>query len=331
MKRISRILILCGALILSLLIFYYLKTSATFTVKIEKPIWQIRSIDTVKYSRDLSREKMTDFSFDLVIDQQVKDIKKTGASYVAVGTPYDDEFTPFLKRWVASARRNNLRVWFRGNFSGWEKWFDYEGIDRQTHISKTEKFILGNPDLFADGDIFTPCPECENGGPGDPRKVGDVTEYREFLISEYNISNDAFKKINKRVASGYFSMNYDVAKLVMNPDTTKALGSVVVIDHYVASPMQISSDAKMLAKNSGGKIVLGEFGAPIEDLHGQMTEDEQAIWINRVLESLINTPEVIGVNYWVNVGGSTQIWDNKGNPKKAVDIIIKYYHPTLRP
>lgn len=99
----------------------------------------------------------------------------------------------------------------------------------------------------------------------------------------------------------------------------------MVIDHYVNSPAKLASDAKSLAEQSGGKIVFGEIGVPIPDLNGEMSEDEQAEWIDKALNGLKEVPDVIGVNYWVNVGGSTQIWDSKGNPKKAVEIIKKFY------
>lgn len=293
-----------------------------------QPLWSIRSIDTVKTSRDLSREKLNDPSFTVTIDQQVKNIQQVGATHIAIATPYDDEFKPFLKVWVASARANNLHVWFRGNFAGWEKWFEYPPIDRAAHLEKTEKFILENPDLFEDGDIFTPCPECENGGPGDPRSNKDVLGHRKFLIAEYNRSLESFSKIGKKVHSGFFSMNYDVANLIMDQETTQALGGWVVIDHYVASPQKLSQDATLLAQKSGGKIVLGEYGAPIHDITGRMNEQEQAQWIKQSLTLLSANQTVVGVNYWVNVGGSTEIWDKEGNPKKAVDIIREFYLQT---
>jgi len=40
--------------------------------------WEFQSIDTMKYSRDLSREKINDPSFDTVIQTQVKNIADTG-------------------------------------------------------------------------------------------------------------------------------------------------------------------------------------------------------------------------------------------------------------
>lgn len=295
------------------------------------PYWAVRSIDTMKYSRDIAREKMEDTSFDTVIEEQVKNIAGTGASHVAIATPYDPEFIPFLTRWVEAARRYNLKVWFRGNASGWEEWFGYDQITRDEHKAVIVNFIKSNGNLFVDGDIFTPCPECENGGEGDPRLVGGVEGYRTFLIDEYNASRDAFRAIGKNVSVGYFSMNYDVAKLVMDKPTTAALGGVVAIDHYVRSHDKLRRDLAEIANSSGGKIYLGEWGAPIPDIHGKMSGDEQAAWIKDALEVFKADKNVIGLNYWVNVGGSTEIWNSRGETFPAVQVITEYYSRLVIP
>jgi hypothetical protein len=289
------------------------------------PLWVVRSVDTMKYSRDIAREKAEDSSFDKVIEEQVKNIADTGASHIAIATPYDEEFIPYLTRWVDMARRYNLHVWFRGNFAGWEEWFDHKGITRTEHLDLTTQFITNNQLLFKEGDIFTPCPECENGGPGDPRTTGDVKGHRQFLIDSTRVANDAFKKIDIDVEVGYHSMNYDVAMAVMDKETTAAVGGIVAIDHYVSSSQKMIRDIEMIKKQSGGKIFLGEFGAPIPDLNGKMTEDQQAEWLRETLELLVENKSVMGLNYWVNVGGSTQIWNDNGTPRKAVETLTEYY------
>lgn len=287
--------------------------------------WNIRSIDTMKYSRDLAREKLDDPQFDAVIDMQVRNIALTGANYVAIGTPYDEEFLPILKRWVKAARKYHLHVWFRGNFSGWEGWFGYEQIDRATHIAKTKVFIFNNTDLFEDGDIFSSCPECENGAKSNFGDSDVVQEYRAFLIEEYRISKDAFIQIDKNVQSNYFSMNGDVAKLVMDISTTTTLDGIVVVDHYVEDPKIFAEDLRELAKQSGGQIVLGEFGAPIPDIHGKMNDEKQKLWLEEVLNEIRRVDHVVGVNYWVNTGGSTALWTGAGKAKPAVESITKFY------
>lgn len=285
----------------------------------------IRSIDTMKYSRDVAREKLSDSSYDAVIDKQMEEIAATGANYAAIGTPYDEEFRPMLVRWVKSARKHKLRVWFRGNFSGWEGWFGYPKIDVSTHIVKTEKFILNNKDLFKNGDIFTSCPECENGTKvewGDP---SSLDTHRAFLILEYRVATVAFAQIGKEVKTGYYSMNGDLAAAMMDRATTQALGGVVVIDHYVATPEKLAEDIRKLVNKSGGKIVLGEFGAPIPDIHGDMTEQEQADWINQAFAEISAIPDLIGVNYWVNKGGSTALWNSNGTKRQVVATITDWY------
>src|SRR5690348_15449469 len=173
----------------------------------------------------------------------------------------------------------------------------------------TKNFILAHPDLFQDGDVFTPCPECENGGPGDPRQTGDVAGFRQFMIQEYETTSAAFAQIHKRVISNYDSMNGDVARLVMDPATTKARGGVVTIDHYVDTPQKFAADLAGIAQGSGGRIVLGEFGAPIPDLNGNLTPDQQADFVGQLLAAALANPDVISLNYWTNTGSSTQLWD----------------------
>ncbi len=287
--------------------------------------WRVRSIDTMKYSRDLARIKMNDAAFNKEIDDQISKIAAAGANYVAIGTPYDTEFVPFIKRWVESARKYNLHVWFRGNFSGWEGWFDYSRIDRATHIEKTKQFILENRDLFQEGDIFTPCPECENGLNSHPNNPEAIREYRSFLITEYNAAKKAFQTIGKKVETGYFSMNGDVARAIMDKETTRALGGIVVIDHYVLTPQKLAEDIREFTKQSRGKVMLGEFGAPIPDIHGKMTENQQNEWLHEALTEISPIRELIGINYWVNKGGATALWNDDGTEKKAVHTIRDFF------
>lgn len=288
--------------------------------------WEVQSIDTMKFSRDLAREKASNNDFDGVIDKQLSLIASTGATHVAIGTPYDEEFYPFLERWVKGARKYNLKVWFRGNFAGWEGWFGYSKIGRVEHLELTKKFITSNSSLFEDGDIFTACTECENGGPGDPRETGDLEGHKEFLLEEYQLVTDSFRKIGKNIRTNFLSMNFDLALLMMDKETTKALGGIVVIDHYVDTPEKLISDVKTLLERSGGKVVLGEFGVPIPNIHGNLDMIDQAIWIEKALSSLSQEPQVIGVNYWVGFGGTTQLWSSNYTERLSLDVIRKYFN-----
>lgn len=289
--------------------------------------FHVQAIDTMKFSRDIAREKMNDVSYDKEIDIQTSNIAHTGATHIAIATPYDDEFIPYMRRWVNAARTHNLKVWFRGNFSGWEGWFDYPKIRRKEHSKMLQRFIVNNLDLFENGDVFTSCPECENGGEGDPRITRDIDGFRTFLILENTIAQEAFASMNKDVITNYYSMNGDVAQLIMDKETTRKLGGVTTIDHYVSTPEKLVADVRNMAKDSGGKVVLGEFGAPIPDIHGDMTEQEQADWVDHALEQVIKSNVVQSVSYWTSRGGSTMLWNDDNSPRKVVETLIKYYRP----
>lgn len=296
---------------------------------IKKPVenvWSFRSIDTMKYSRDYAREKLHNYEFYQEINTQAENIAKTGANYLAVATPYDEEFRPFLNEWVAAARRNKLKVWFRGNWSNWEGWFGYErNMSFDEHLEKSVEFVRNNPDLFESGDKFSACPECENGAQGDPRQTGRVAEYRDFLIDESNALKGEFEKMGKVVDTSLASMNMDVARLVMDAKTAKAIGGVVTVDHYVKDPKDLAKDAREFAQNTGAKVIYGEIGVPVPDIHGKLSEAEQAQWLEEALSELVKTNEVIGISYWVNRGGSTELWSADNKPRQAVEVLEKYF------
>lgn len=292
------------------------------------PWWEVQAVDTMKFSRDPSREYLGNpVRAQQVISEQVANVAATGATHVAISTPYDEEFLPLLEKWVTEARMHGLSVWFRGNWSGWEGWFGYGRITPEQHLERTVAFIEENPHLFEDGDIFSGCPECENGGPGDPRFDNGKVRHQQFLIKQHETQSKAFEEIGKDVETGFHSMNGDVARLVMDKPTTKAAGGFIVVDHYVRTPDQLISDVIGYGSQSGGKVVLGEFGAPIPDIHGAMTEQQQAAWLEGALDGLSDVTALYGLNYWTGVGGSTALWNSDGSPREGVAVLTKYYKP----
>lgn len=325
-------------LIIILLIFFLLFTvvmvssklfsiphSSPVAINVENP-FPVKSIDTMKYSRDLAEEKLYSRSFDSVIDAQMKLIADAGATHVAIGTPYDEKFIPILTRWVLAARKYNLSVWFRGNFSGWEEWFGYSEINRNDHKALLKKFLSSNPNLFKSGDIFSPCPECENGGPGDPRMTGDKNDYNRFLIEEYNIARNIFKSQGKDIKI-YTSMNGDIARDIINEHTAKALGGTILVDHYVRTPEKFADDVVSIGKKISANIGVGEFGAPIPDLNGNMTQFEQAKYVESMFENLyVKSGGVPIINYWVLSGGSTALTSDNGSPREVYRVVKKYFN-----
>ena len=305
-----------------------------FSSALEVPttFWPYQCIDTMKYSRDAAGEWATRKDLQQLVDKQVGLIKGLGANCIALATPYDDEFVPVLSAWVKSARSAGLKVWFRGNMSGWEGWFGrkvFTSVDQ--HHRGIYHFITTNPSLFQEGDVFTPAPEAENGMLGNPwRSDKAKQELRDFVTASAENCQKAFADISKNISCGYFSANGDVAREIYTPEIIKKTGGVAVIDHYVKSPEKLVSDLVSLSQKQGAKVFLGEFGAPIPDLHGQMTEAEQAAYVETVLKGLVEKHDQIeGVNYWVLSGGSTALYNENGTPRQVVGVIQRYFKPQV--
>lgn len=290
-------------------------------------LWQVRSVDTMKTSRDKARVQLHDLKFDTEIEKELLAVKNLGANYVAIDTPYDEEFLPYLKRWVKLARKTGLKVWFRGNWSNWEGWFDYpKNLTPEGHHAKTAEFIETHPDLFEDGDIFDPCPECENAGFW--KQPDDNLKYNEFLRNQRVVLKNSFSKINKKVYTNVFSIIGGRAKEVVDKQTLDALDNLVTIDHYTKDPSSMTEYIDYFSEKFNTKVLVGEFGAPNPDINGHMDENQQALFIDEVLRELYkNKTNVFGINYNVLTVGTTKLLNDDGTERQAVEVIKNYFIP----
>lgn len=291
--------------------------------------WQIRSVDTMKTSRDQTLYKQHDLTYDEHIDKEMSLIKATGANYVTVDSAYDEAYLPWLRRWVSSARSHGLKVWYRGNFSAWHGWFGPKDMTRSQHLEATRNFIINHPDLFQDGDSFTACPECESGGPGNPLVTGDIEGFRKFMIDEYRMTQQAFKQINKNVHLNWLSINPDVAKQVIDQPTLDAIDNLITLDYFIKDLHQLESGLDFFHnKFPNAQILIGEFGAPIPEINGQMTESQKETFVQEVFSLFSRRPEIIGVNYWISSAGATELFSaDLKKSSKAADVITRYFQP----
>jgi hypothetical protein len=324
-----------AVLIVCLLALICYAAAYTFTPKVtirkvsssQTSLFPYQCIDTMKVSRDRARDQSVT---QPVIAEEVRIIKSLGANCVALGTPYDEEFVPFLHLWVAEARKAGLSVWFRGNHSSWEGWFSYP--DDQTpdkHIEQTVRFIRSHPDLFADGDMFSANVEPENGNPFHPVDSDEKRErLRQYLIKEQTLVKRAFTAIRKDVLTSRISMSGGVAKSVLDEKTLLALDNTVTIDHYVHTPEEMTDYITYFTESGTNRIVIGEFGAPIPDLNGEMDDTTQAAFVDHLLwELFLARKHVDAINYWTLTESSTALLSEDMNPKPVSEILKKYYLP----
>jgi hypothetical protein len=337
MKRIS-LLIAAGLTFFSiflLLTFIQLPGQSSIHVtKRKEPekrtLFQYQCIDTMKVSRDKARLLPRDFNEKTIIANEVQTIASLGANCIALGTPYDEEFLPFLGQWVYEARKAGLSVWFRGNFSSWEGWFDYQQSDSiDEHISKSAAFIRTHPTLFMDGDKFSPIVEPENGGPFDPLNTQEKNAVmRDFLVREQTAVKQAFKDIHKDVTTSWISMSGGAARSVLDNSTIAALDNTVTLDHYVKDTSVMTEYLDDFHDRYNARLVLGEFGAPIPDLNGSMNDKEQASFVDALLKVIaMRKTYITGINYWTLSESSTALTDEGYAPKPVIDVIKKYYLP----
>lgn len=297
----------------------------------ESRFWKYQCIDTMKTSRDRARNWQYSTDLHHSVSKQVSLIKSMGANCIAIDTPYDAEFLPYMRSWVTEARKQDLHIWFRGNFSSWEAWFEYpKGMTSKELLPRTASFIEKNQDLFADGDIFTPAPEGENGGEFNQVEIDEHVAFRKFLIDEYTVAKTAFAKIGKNVEVNWLSMNGGLAKRMLDKQTISQIGDTVALDHYIKTAPEMSEFITYFADKFGAKLVIGEMGAPIPDINGSMTEDEQAAFIDSLyLELFKQRDKITGVNYWVLYDSSTALINPDGTARKAAAIVKKYYQPLV--
>ncbi len=294
-------------------------------------LWHFQCVDTMKYSRDSAREFLDDpVRSQTFIANEVSIIKSLGATCVSVGTPYDDEFLPLLQQWTSTIHSAGMQVWFRGNFAGWEGWFDYPLLkNAEEHHAKTYAFITSHPEFFAEGDIFSPAPEAENGLLGSPWASGSARKALvDFAWKSSDTCQRAITAIHKKVNCGYFSANGDVARDVYTHDVLQKAGAVTVIDHYIPSVVQYGIDLDGYAQKHGLPIVIGEFGAPILDLNGALNEQEQAQYVGELLRQFYtHKKQILGLNYWVLRGGSTELLNSDGSERAVTEVVRDYFMP----
>ena len=186
-------------------------------------------------------------------------------------------------------------------------------------------------EIFKDGDIFTPCPECEYGGPGNPLFTGDIEGYRKFMVDEYNMMQDSFSKINKKVTFNQFSINPDVAKIIYDDELLGKTGNTITLDYFTKNTKQLNDGLNYFHENfPNAKIIIGEFGAPLPNINGLMTEEEQAKFIDQIMNLALSKNYVIGMNYWVDLNGSTALFNDDLSTRSAATVVKRHYKESTK-
>jgi len=295
--------------------------------------WQYQSIDTMA----LSKDRLCDQATASLIDEVIHFDYEMNAHWIALSTPYDNyssynlcTVTPgYMEKFVNAARSNGLGVWFRSQWNSWQGDYNFQmltfdttpalpyetaggieavlnGTDNYSYLAKTYHWILENPTLFKDGDIFTPAAEPENAGIypfcNPPCQFPNASEFSRWIGDNMILDRMAFEKIGVNVSVGFWGIGCDAPYNLEN--STEEEMEIFATDCYFANVTQVVDHLESTSEAMLGiPVVLGEWG----DIWDDGEEPIMSIRLHLLLYLLSSwnyTQEFLGLNYWRDVGES---------------------------
>ena len=323
---------------------FQLKTKLTYLTagQVKQPAleyevypWAVRSVDTQTISKHWPEVTVES------VREQVEMVKRLGVNYMAIGTPYDR--VDDLRLWTEEIHGVGLQVWFRSH------WAEWEGDDGQPavmspeeYLQRTKEFILFNQQLFKTGDAFTVCVEPEQVGVGLGKRFLTWHDYREFILAQVAMADEAFKEIGLegKVHTNWISVNGWVVENQFSQELIDRLG-LIVVDHFVGQSETIGElddidtvveltlkDLDRYNGQWGVPILLGEWGYQIFQ---ETPNALQAVAVERLMAGLKAKKYIVGMNYWTHMGNtSSLIKDDYGmnlRYRLAAKVVKEYYDP----
>jgi hypothetical protein len=298
--------------------------------------WAVRSIDNMHASRDfVCWQQGSSFMSSLATSERL-----ANANYATVDTPYDPagnyhQCTPanpmaYETSWVRALRAQDLHVWFRQNWFNWEGSYDapkltattspaiplgtagavLNGTDTRSYLARTYHFILDHPALFANGDIFTPESEPQNGGVREsygtcsgPCQFADWATFNSWLRDSMTVDAAAFKKLGLQVTVGYWGLQCSDNRYKGQDNieaSTIAQMGVYAADCYFKSVQSLNEHITQLHNAYHIPVVVGEFG----DIWDRGAQPVTAAEVSSAVTTAAGLGYVRGFNYWQAYGGS---------------------------
>ncbi len=265
----------------------------------------IQSIDSMKDTKDtICGQRPLDW-----INKWLDKAVELGANYVAISTPYENpscgDALSYTKTWVKAIRAHGMHVWHRHMPLSFEGIYSTPKTTGNNYLDLISNYIKNNPDLFENGDIFTPIPEPQNGGiqgitycANSVCQFQSAAQFNQWLRDAMTTAKNAEQAIGKDMKIGYYGFDGFVAWGDKNPDwhgiledSTVAQMGNITIDHYpelVGETMDQSLTA-LQTKYPTTPIVIGEYGT----VNGQNVDQE----VQDTMTAAKNH-KVVGFNYW---------------------------------
>ena len=315
--------------------------------------WRIRSVDSMKLSRDTLKTPLT--------QAQIADVVRLDAglhvNYVTVDVYNDDP--SYQARWVRAIRAAGLHVWFRGEWYAWE---DHQvgllvhgqlrtatvrgGMSPQAYIAATRRFLEQHAALVENGDVFDFCPEPENGAYWMQRYGKSWSwrnpiakrDFNSFLQSGISMVQTILARQGRgAVLVTAISVDSSIATRLFSASTVQGLG-VITLDLYpegftedpAVATSRLLAEVEQVHRRWAVPVLIGEHGYardfPVDDA-------TQARVLAAELTALRRLPYIVGLNYWVDAGGPgyggfTNLYRRVGGawqPRPAAAVLAAAY------
>ncbi|MFA7253158.1 MAG: hypothetical protein WC107_01225 [Patescibacteria group bacterium] len=302
--------------------------------------WQAQSIDSQVMS------KYWAISDDNQIRRLVLADKAIGAKQIAISINYNNY--PLMRKWADIIHSEGLNVWFRAHWDEWDSWEKPEiknGITNIEYLKRTKQFILDHPELFRAGDAFTMCVESENAAWWTGIDHGAFTgweSWRAFTRNQVIYANEAFSQIGLggKIKTNWINMNGWVAWNVLDQATVNVIGQLT-LDHIIDWTDDTGTYVNALFKGNGNgfygydeyynkwkvPMMAGEWG--YSTFNQSMDPNHQAELAAAVLKEFSARGYIIGMNYWIDVGHASRLFDTANlldyTPRPIANIIKQYY------
>lgn len=309
--------------------------AATSTATSTTHFWSIRSVSSMKETKD----KVCNQDSGSFIGSWVSRAAELGVNYIAVETPYDDPACAsslnYTKAWSDAVHAQGLNVWHRHMPLAFEGIYDTPKSASKDYLQQIHDYIVNNPTLFRENDIFTPIPEPQNGGVSGVTYCAQgicvfnsAASFNKWLRDAITTSNAAFAEIGLggKIKVGYYGFDGFIAWGDNNPDwngiledaTIAAMGNIT-IDHYpeaVGDTMANDLD-ELQQRYPNVPIVIGEWGT--------INGGDVVTAINTTMQAARRTG-VIGFNYWhMGLGGNEALVNDDLSKKVGFDPVKFFF------
>ena len=304
--------------------------------------WQLAdftSVDVMKLTKDVVRNQLTDSDINSVVDA----LSQTHAKYIAISVPLDassDYPAPkpaprtaeaFTQAWADAIHQHNMKVLWRGTWSGIEGIYDFPRRAGQsrfppgsassaisdgdtTWLGKTYLYIVNHPSYFRDGDIWAPLPERTEGIFQDNTSFlpydgpGIQANYANFFNDLKLVSNQAFGSLGIKVYTGWTSNNLsEINSGWLSPAVFESAG-VTATDYYGDnhSPEEMENSLILAYQKTHRQIYLQEWS---DYWNGKLAPRQREDYLDSMYQTFQHLGDagvLMGFNYWGGWPGAVE-------------------------